>query len=209
VGVWREQVVPRVANKALDNAVIAATRDRVCSGLSGDVLEIGFGSGLNVPHYPGAVTGVWTVDPSDVARRLGRERIAASPAPIHTAGLDGQRLDLPDERFDAALSTYTLCTIPDVGAALREVLRVLKPGGTFCFVEHGRSSEPKVARWQRRIEPVNRRVAGGCHLTRPIDELIVAAGFEVEALDNYYARQTPKVLGYLYEGWARRPAEAA
>jgi len=129
--------------------------------------------------------------------------------PIHTAGLDGRRLDLPDERFDSALSTFTLCTIPDVDAALREVLRVLKPGGAFCFVEHGRSPEPNVARWQRRIEPVNRRVAGGCHLTRPIDELIVHAGFEIEALDNYYAKRDPKPVGYFYEGWARRPADAA
>lgn len=209
MGLWREQVVPRIANKALDNADIAKIRARVCGGLHGDVLEIGFGSGLNVPHYPASVTGVWAVDPSAVARRLGRERIASSSVPIHTAGLDGQRLDLPDERFDSALSTFTLCTIPDVDVALREVLRVLKPGGRFCFVEHGGSPDETVARWQRRIEPVNRRVAGGCHLTRSIDTLIVDAGFEIEALDPYYAKQAPKPFSYFYEGFARRPAEAA
>ena len=209
MGFWREQVVPRVANKALDNADIAEIRARVCAGLHGDVLEIGFGSGLNVPHYPAAVTGVWTLDPSVVARRIGHERIATSSVPIHTAGLDGHRIDLSDDRFDSALSTFTLCTIPDVSAALREVLRVLTPGGTFHFIEHGGSPDPKVATWQQRLEPVNRRLAGGCHLTRTIDALVEAVGFQVETLDTFYAKRGPKPIGYFYEGLARKPAEAA
>jgi ubiquinone/menaquinone biosynthesis C-methylase UbiE len=209
LGFWREQVVPRVANKTLDNAAVNEIRERVCSGLHGDVLELGFGSGLNVPHYPAAVAGVWAVDPSGVALRLAASRIAVSPVPIHRAGLDGAHLDLPDRRFDSALSTFTLCTVPDVERALTEVLRVLVPGGTFHFVEHGRSPDRTVARWQGRIEPVQRRLAGGCHLTRDIDELIGQAGFDVDALDNYYAPLGPKPFTYFYEGRARKPAEAA
>jgi len=208
MGLWTTQVVPRVADKTLGVPGVRAVRERVCAGLHGDVLEIGFGSGHNVPFYPAAVTGVWAVDPSAVARRLGAERIDASRVPIHPAGLDGQRIEASDGRFDSALSTFTLCTIPDAAAALREVLRALKPGGTFHFVEHGGSPDPKVVTWQRRLEPVNRRIAGGCTLTRGITDLIVAAGFEVQSLDNYYLPGDPKPFGYLYEGRARRPGVA-
>jgi ubiquinone/menaquinone biosynthesis C-methylase UbiE len=209
MGFWREQVVPRLANKTLDTVPVRDIRERVCAGLQGDVIELGFGSGLNVPHYPSAVAGVWAVDPSGVALRLAASRIAASRVPVHAAGLDGAELDLPDRRFDSALSTFTLCTVPDVERALTEVLRVLVPGGTFHFVEHGRSPDRTVARWQGRIEPVQRRLAGGCHLTRDIDELIGQAGFDVDALDNYYAPLGPKPFTYFYEGRARKSAEAA
>lgn len=204
MGLWREHVVPRIADKALDNATVRAARDRVCADLHGDVLEIGFGSGLNVPHYPAAVAGVWTVDSSAVARRLGRDRVDASPVPLHVAGLDGQRLDLPDASFDAALSTYTLCTIPDVDAALREVLRVLKPGGHLAFVEHGRAPDPQVAKWQDRLEPIQERVAGGCHLDREIAGLIERAGFTISRLETYYSPIAPKPFSYTYEGVASR-----
>lgn len=202
MGLWRTHVVPRLADKSLDNKVVRETRDRVCAGLHGDVLEIGFGSGLNVPHYPPAVAGVWAVDPSAVARKLGRERIEASTVPIEIAGLDGQRLDLPDARFDAALSTYTMCTIPDVDAALREVLRVLKPGGQLAFVEHGRAPDPKVAKWQDRLQPIQGRVAGGCHLDREIAALIERAGFTISRLETYYSPIAPKPFSYTYEGVA-------
>jgi SAM-dependent methyltransferase len=208
MGVWTTQVVPRVADKALGVPAVRAVRERVCAGLHGDVLEIGFGSGHNVPFYPPAVTGVWAVDPSAVARRLGAERIAASRVPVQPAGLDGQRIAVPDARFDSALSTFTLCTIPDAAAALREVLRALKPGAAFHFVEHGRSPDPKVATWQRRLEPVNRRIAGGCMLTRAIAELIAGAGFETDSIETYYLPGDPKPFGYLYEGRARRPGVA-
>jgi SAM-dependent methyltransferase len=205
MGLWTTHVVPRVADKTLGVPGVRAVRERVCAGLHGDVLEIGFGSGHNVPFYAADVTGVWAVDPSAVARRLGEERIAASRVPIHPAGLDGQRIDVADGRFDTALSTFTLCTIPDAAAALREVLRALKPGGTFHFVEHGAAPDAKVATWQRRLEPVNRRIAGGCRLTRSIGDLITGAGYEMESLDTYYLPGDPKPFGYLYEGRARRP----
>lgn len=202
MGVWVQQVVPRIANKTLDTEVVRAVRGRVCAGLAGEVVEIGFGSGLNVPHYPAGVTRVAAVEPSDLGWRLAGQRRAASAVPVQRAGLDGQALPFPDGSFDAALSTFTLCTIPDVRAALREVRRVLRPGGLLHFVEHGRAPDDAVHRWQRRLEPVNRRIAGGCHLARPIDELVSDAGFTITRLDRSYLPKEPRVFAALYEGVA-------
>lgn len=203
MGLWTDQVVPRVADRTLDSAQLRAVRARVCAGLGGEVLEIGFGSGLNVPHYPAAVSRVTAVEPSDVGWRLAAERVGAAVVPVQRAGLDGQALPFPDDSFDAALSTFTLCTIPDALAALREVLRVLRPAGALHFVEHGRAPDPGVRRWQQRIEPVQRRVAGGCHLTRPVDELLGGAGFVLERLDRQYLPKQPRPFAALYEGVAR------
>ena len=203
MGVWREQVVPRIVNVALSNKESTKWRERVCAGLHGDVLEIGFGSGLNVPHYPEAVTSVSAVEPSELGRRLAADRIKASSVPVEFAGLDGQQLELPNDRFDSALSTWTLCTIPDAVAALREVNRVLKPGGSLHFVEHGRGPTESLVRWQHRIDPFQKRIAGGCHVSRPITELLEAGGFTVEQLENAYAKGEPKAWGYLYVGVAR------
>ena len=197
---WREHVVPRVVDVALRSPAATQARRRACADLSGTVLEIGFGSGLNALHYPDAVTRVLAVEPSDLAWRMAQTRLGR--VPVERVGLDGQRLPLPDASADCALSTWTLCTIPDPVAALREVARVLRPGGRLHFVEHGLSPDAGVARWQARLEPVQRRVAGGCHLQRPVDRLLAAAGFAVERLDTGYERGAPKPLGYLYEGVA-------
>ena len=154
-------------------------RDEACEGLSGDVIEIGFGSGLTLRHLPDAVTGVWAVEPSATARKLAQKRIDAARVPVHHAGLDGERLDEPDDRFDAAVSIMTLCTIPDVSAALGELRRVLKPGASFHFAEHGRSPDEKVARTQDRFNGLQNKVAGGCNLNRDIPALVNAAGFDI------------------------------
>ncbi len=202
MGFYKEQVLPRVINKAMDTKVERETRGRVCEGLHGQVVEIGFGSGLNVPHYPSEVTKVVAIEPSQVAMRLAEPRIAKSSAVVEPGGLDGQHLDLPSEQFDAALSTWTLCTIPDLGAALGEIRRVLKPGGTFHFVEHGHTPDANIARWQDCLDPLEVRMAGGCHLTRKIADDIENAGFVVKELDNYYAKGAPKPWGYTFEGRA-------
>jgi ubiquinone/menaquinone biosynthesis C-methylase UbiE len=204
MGFYREHLLPRVLNKAMDTKVERATRARVCDGLHGEVVEIGFGSGLNVPHYPSTVTRVLAVEPSSVSMQLAERRIAGSSAKIELAGLDGQRLDLPSERFGAVLSTWTLCTIPDLPAALAEIRRVLEPGGAFHFVEHGHSPDANVARWQERLEPLNKRLVGGCHMTRPIAEEIARAGFAMEELETYYMERAPKPWAYTFEGRARK-----
>lgn len=202
MGVWTEQVVPRVVDRSLDTAQVRAVRARVCAGLSGEVVELGFGSGLNLPHYPPTVRRVAAVEPSDVAWRLAAERLSAAQVPVQRSGLDGQSLPFPDGSFDSALSTFVLCTIPDVGAALREVRRVLRPGGGLHFVEHGRAPDQGVRRWQERLAPVHRRLAGGCHLARPIDELLTTAGFVLVRLERHYLPGEPRLVGHLYEGVA-------
>jgi ubiquinone/menaquinone biosynthesis C-methylase UbiE len=204
MGFYYENVLPRVLNKAMDTKVERATRARVCEGLRGEVVEIGFGSGLNVTHYPPEVTKVVAIEPSALSMQLARPRIATSSVHVELGGLDGQRLDLPSEQYDAVLSTWTLCTIPDLASALAEVRRVLKPGGEFHFVEHGHAPDANVVRWQERLEPLNKRIVNGCHLTRTISDEISRSGFVIEQLDNYYSKGAPKPWGYTYEGRARK-----
>jgi len=205
MGVYGEQVLPRLVNVVCNMKATVPQRRRVCAGLAGDVIEIGFGSGLNVAHYPAAVHEVFAIEPSDVAWRLARDRVAASPVPVHRSGLDGQSLPFPDDRFDAALSTWTMCTIPDIGAALRELRRVLKPGGTLHFVEHGLAPDERVRRWQHRLDPLQQRLAGGCHLTRPTVDLLTDAGFTIREVDVYYEEGSPKVVGAHTLGVAQSP----
>jgi SAM-dependent methyltransferase len=201
MGYWAEQVVPRITDKACNVKEMRPLRARQCAGLDGDIVEIGFGSGHNLAYLPAAVHGLWAVEPSAVARRYSQPRVEAASVPVVFAGLDGQELDLPDDRFDHALSTCTLCTIPDPVAALQELRRVVRPGGRFHFLEHGLSPDPKVARWQDRVNPVQRRLFAGCHVNRPIADLVEEAGFEIERMEHPTLKG-PRVFGYLYEGTA-------
>ena len=204
VSVYGEHVLPRITNCLCGMPASLRLRRRVCAGLAGEVVEIGFGSGHNVPFYPPAVTRVAAVEPSDTAWKLAGERVAASAVPVERGGLDGESLPFPDASFDAALSTWTMCTIPDVAGALAELRRVLKPGAELHFVEHGLAPDAGVRRWQHRLEPLQKRVFGGCHLTRTMPELIGAAGFEIAELDAFYEKGSPKVMGANSLGTARR-----
>ena len=205
MGFYSEQIVPRFTNVMLGNKTFGRLREEVCAGLHGDVIELGFGSGLNLPHLPPEVDGIWPVEPSKVAVKLAQKRIQESPAEVQLGELDGERLDFPDDRFDAALSMMTLCTIPDVGGALLETKRVLKPGASLHFAEHGLAPDEATARRQHRFDPWQGRFAAGCHLDRDIRALIVAAGFEIETLDTRYIKG-PKAWSYMYIGRARKPA---
>jgi ubiquinone/menaquinone biosynthesis C-methylase UbiE len=195
MGIYTEHVLPRIIDKLCAMKSVRPLRERVCDGLHGQVLEIGFGSGLNVPFYPEAVSRVSAIEPADLAWKLARRRLGASAIPVERAGLDGQSLPLPDDTYDVALSTWTLCTIPDANAALREVRRVLKPGGRLHFVEHGLAPDESVQRWQHRLEPMQKRIVGGCHLTRPILDLLTEAGFTIVEVDVFYEEGSPKALG--------------
>ncbi|EFC82497.1 class I SAM-dependent methyltransferase [Parafrankia sp. EUN1f] len=201
MGLYDDQVLPRIIDVVLGRMVDPA-RARAAAGLSGEVLEIGFGSGRNLPHLPAQVTRLLAVEPAATGRRLAQRRIATTPVPVEFVGRDGQRLELADASVDHVLVTWTLCTIPDVDRALREVRRVLRPQGTLHFTEHGRSPRARVARWQERLTPAWGRLFGGCHLDRPIDELVTKAGLTLESLDNY--RIGPEIIGFGYEGVAVR-----
>ena len=203
MGFYGDRVLPRFVDVALGGRAFDEMRARVASGLHGEVLEVGFGSGRNVPHYPPSVSRVRAVDPATHGRTLAAERVAASPIPVEYVGLDGEALPLEDASVDHVLSTWTLCTIPGVERALGEMRRVLRPGGALHFIEHGRAPDPKVARWQDRLTLVQRRMFGGCHLNRRIEELVATAGFEVGRLENFFMRG-PKPFGYMFEGVATK-----
>jgi ubiquinone/menaquinone biosynthesis C-methylase UbiE len=189
-------------DRVLNTPTVNARRAKVCQGLQGRVLEIGFGSGLNLRHYPAEVTEILVVEPSASAMRLAEPRMS-SVSTIKHVGIDGARLDLPDRSVDCVLSSYTLCTIPDVAAALREIHRVLKPEGALHFLEHGRAPTESVRRWQRRIHPLHSRMVGGCHINRPIDELITHAGLMISEMETGYG-DGPRPFSYLYRGRALR-----
>jgi ubiquinone/menaquinone biosynthesis C-methylase UbiE len=179
---------------------VGELREVACAGLSGRVLEIGFGSGLNVRWYPPEVVSVTAIEPSDLGWEMSAKRRARTAVPVERAGLDGQRLDLPDHSHDCALVTFSLCTIPHPLLALREARRVVRDGGRLHALEHGRAPDESVRRWQRRLEPVQRALAGGCHLTRDIPALVESAGWHVEDLEQAYlpgpAVSRPWTYGY-------------
>ena len=205
MGLYREHVVPRLVELTCGAKGIDRFRQAAMEGLEGRVLEIGFGSGLNVPHYPAAVTEVLAVEPAATARRIAEARIAAATVPVIHVGLDGQAIDLPDASCEAALCTFSLCTIPDPGRALGEVARILVPGGRIHVLEHGRSPDPGVARWQQRIDPIERRIADGCHLSRDPVALLEDSGFSIERLEQRYV-SGPKPWSYFTMAVAATPA---
>lgn len=205
MGWWNDHVVPRLTDASLSAAPIDELRVRACDGLAGRVLEIGFGSGLNLPHLPVAVTAVDAVEPSDLGWSRSAERRAGSRVSVTRIGLDGQLIDAADATYDAALATFSLCTIPDAERALAEVRRVLRPEGTFHFLEHGRSPDAGVARWQDRLDGLQGLACGGCHLTRDIPGLVRGAGFGISELEQRYLMPVPGVgkpwaYGYLGVG---------
>jgi ubiquinone/menaquinone biosynthesis C-methylase UbiE len=175
----------------------------VTAGLDGEVLEIGFGSGRNLPHLGAAVSRLWAVEPVAVGRKLAARRIAAAPFPVELLDNRGEELPLPDASVDHVLVTWSLCTIPGVERALGETLRVLRPGGRLHFMEHGRAPTPRVAEWQDRLNPLWGRVFGGCHLNRAIDRLIADAGFRLDTLETY-RMGGGELAGFAYEGVASK-----
>ena len=186
----------------MSSKTIAVERPTALRDAHGSVLELGFGTGLNLPYFPAAVERLTVVDPEDLLSKRVARRIAAARFPVERAKLSAEHLPFDDNQFDCAVSTFTLCTIADAAAALREVRRVLKPGGSLLFLEHGLSEEPSVAKWQRRLDPIQRVIGRGCHLTRPIDQLVSSAGLEIARLDRFLVQGMPKTHSTMYRGSA-------
>jgi len=204
MGFYDDQVLPRVIDKVLGSAAMGELRKRALTGVEGSVLEIGFGSGTNLVHYPPDVELVLAVDPAMVGRKLARKHLARSRVPVEFVGLDGQSVPLDDDSVDNAVSTWTLCTVPDPAAALGEIRRIVRPGGRLYFLEHGLSDDPRIAGRQHRREPLQRRFAGGCHLTRRFDDLLADAGFDVERCSRFVIAG-PATMSHMYAGTAVVP----
>jgi ubiquinone/menaquinone biosynthesis C-methylase UbiE len=212
VRIWSEHVVPRLTHRFLSGGPIDRIRAEALDGLTGEVVEIGFGSGANLPFYPATVRSLVAVEPSPVARRLAGARIAAwhaeagaRDAQLRLVPVRAEELALESASADAVVSTFTLCSVSDPARALAEIRRVLRPGGRFVFVEHGLSPEGRVARWQHRLTPLHRRVAGGCHLDRPVESLVAGARLDLVELRSGHLEAAPRVTEpwvYLYRGVA-------
>jgi ubiquinone/menaquinone biosynthesis C-methylase UbiE len=201
LGIWRDHILPRGVHSALGGEEHEAVRARVTAGLAGRVLEIGFGSGRNLRHLPAAVESVEAVEPSKGGRKLAGPAIAECGVPVRWAGEDAQAIDLPDGCIDAAVSTWTLCSVPDPRRGLDEMRRLLVPGGRLHFADHGLSPDAGVARWQRRLEPIQSFIFGGCSLLLPVDKTLAEAGFRVEQLDTFYMKG-PRFSCFMYLGTA-------
>lgn len=202
MGFYRTKIVPRLTDLAMRQPVLMPHRQRAVAEATGPVLEIGAGSGLNLPLYRRPAEWVCAVEPALELLAMAQRRGSAASLPVLPMRASAEGLPFRGGAFATVVSTWTLCSIPDPLQALREVGRVLAPGGRFVFVEHGLAPEAGVARWQHRLTPLWRHLAGGCHLNRKIDDLIRAAGFRIGALETGYIKG-PRVMTFLYQGWAQ------
>ncbi|MEK6764546.1 MAG: class I SAM-dependent methyltransferase [Nitrospirota bacterium] len=205
MGLYRYHIFPRLMNWVMAGEEFRRLRMELLAQVHGEVLELGIGTGLNLPHYPKTVTQLHAVDPADLLPKIVTERSASQSFPIRIQHITAESLPYDDRSFDFAVSTWTLCTIPDAVKALREVRRVLKPDGVFLFLEHGRSEDKRVAAWQDRLNPIQHIIGCGCNLNRRIDHLIIQAGLKIMNLDRFHMQNVPRLAGEMYQGRATRP----
>jgi ubiquinone/menaquinone biosynthesis C-methylase UbiE len=202
VGFYQRHIVPCLTHLAMGQKQLLPFRRRVIGAAEGRVLEIGIGSGLNLPLYGANVSSVIGLEPSPELLRMAQSRVAAAPVPTMLLDASAEAIPFDAASVDTVVTTWTLCTIPDASRALAEMRRVLRPGGALLFVEHGRAPSPSLARWQDRLDPLWSRLAGGCHLNRKMDDLLTAAGFRIEKLAHPHL-SGPPTHTFLYEGRAR------
>ncbi len=202
MGFYNDWVLPRILNFMMNDKHMAEERRKVLAGVSGTVLEVGFGSGLNLPWYPAAVQRLVAVDPSRQGAKLARKRIAAARFPVEYLPVGAESISAPTHSFDSVVCTFTLCTIPDPVVALEQMRRVLKPGGKLFLIEHGLSKDPGVQRWQRRLNGIQNLLCGGCNLNRDIPRLVGTAGFAFDEVNQYYIQGPPKPAAFVTRGIA-------
>jgi ubiquinone/menaquinone biosynthesis C-methylase UbiE len=206
MNIYADYIFPRVMDWVMRGEMFQQLRADLLKDTRGEVLEIGFGTGLNLPHYPHHVSRLSLVDPAHMLAHKVNARAAQMPFPIHIEHSTAETLPYPDRQFDSVVSTWTLCTIPDAVQALREVGRVLKPTGTLFFLEHGRSDNARIARWQDRLNPLQNMIGCGCNLNRRIDELLRKSGLQISRLDRFQMDHVPRIVGEMYRGHATRNA---
>jgi len=204
LGLYSKWIFPWLCERALDQPLFAKHRREQLAGVHGEVLEIGIGTGLNLPQYPPAVRKITAIEPNPGMHRRLQARSQRSGVDVDLRPIHGEGLELEDHRFDFVVSTVTLCSIAGVERALAEVFRVLKPSGEFVFLEHGLSPDPNVCKWQRRLNPLQRLVGDGCRLDLDIRRLIASQPFSSSDIDNFYLEQTPRTHGYMYRGTATK-----
>lgn len=209
MSLYRTWVFPRLMHAVMSSEAFTRIRHEVLAEASGNTLEIGFGSGLNLEHYPPQVEHLTAIDVNPGMTKFARRQASGFPRGLDIRTLSCESLPFDDQTFDSIVSTWTLCSVPDVQRALREVFRVLKQDGRFFFVEHGLSPDPRVRKWQHRLTPFERRLADGCHLDRDIPALILGAGFEIRSLETFYLEGVPRVGGYFYKGVGTRSDRSA
>lgn len=201
MGFYSERIFPYLMDWSMSSPNLIEYRQTTLASVNGDVLEIGFGTGLNLSYYPEAIHKIVTIDANPAVDRLARKRIQMSPITVDNRILNGEHLPMADGTFDSVVSTFTLCSITNVEQAIREIYRVLKPGGKFFFVEHGLSNEPGIQVWQNRLTPIQKVIGDGCHLNRNIRQLIEHE-FDTLTIEEMYAENLPKVTAYFYQGVA-------
>lgn len=204
MGFYSRVIFPRICNWVMNDPRMSRLRAEVLAEVSGEVLEIGFGTGLNLAHYPACVRKITTVDPNPGMSKLASRRIAASGLAVEHHLMSGESLPFAEHSFDCVVSTWTLCSIPDVSRAIDEIYRVLKPGGRFVFLEHGLSGHPKVARWQHRLNPLEAVLADGCRLDRDMAEIVGRAPFSELKVDRFEMEGMPRTHGTMYRGMATK-----
>ncbi len=203
MGFYSQTIAPRLLDWGMSDPSLALYRREVLSDVQGEVLEIGFGTGINLSYYPEHLQQLVTVDANPGMNALAQKRIESSNIRVDNRVLNGENLPMADNTFDCVVSTWTLCSIANVEQALKEIYRVLKPGGRFFFIEHGLSDDPKVQVWQNRLNPINKAIAVGCNLNRNIKEL-VEAQFKNVTVEQFYTPKSPKISGYMYKGVASK-----
>lgn len=203
MGLYSHYIFPLLMDWVMGGEEFQRLRTTVLRDAQGDVLEIGFGTGLNLSHYPENISSLTLVDPARLLPHRVIERASAVSFPIQTQHMTAESLPFHDHRFDTVISTWTLCTIPDPAKALRDVRRVLKPDGRFLFLEHGRSNDETVAKWQDRLNPLQNIIGCGCNLNRRIDQLIEQSGLHLVHLVRFQMSNVPRIASEMYQGQAR------
>jgi ubiquinone/menaquinone biosynthesis C-methylase UbiE len=204
MGFYSRHIFPRLCEWMMSDPRMAALRHDLLADVGGDLLEIGFGTGLNLPHYPPHVEKLTTVDPNPGMNRLARRRVAESGIAVDQRTLGGEALPFGNNSFDCVVSTWTLCSIPDAGRALAELYRVLRPGGRFVFLEHGLAAEPRVQKWQRRLNPLQRLIGDGCRLDLDVEAVVRGRPFDDLEVERFVMERVPRTHGTMYRGVATK-----